>query len=165
MKNIAAFAATAICFTAILTCVICDLAIAGTLTWSLISGLSIVFAWLIVLPCLHSFTAALSAVTLFTLPYLYILGLLLHDAPLLFPIGVRMTVIALVYLWCVRLFFRFLRHRKAAAAACLLAVPLCLTINFCLTGFFGGPLVDGWDILAFFVMGIAAAVLLVSERR
>lgn len=51
MKNKLYFSIfTAICLIAVILCVICDLAISKTLTWSLISISSITFAWLILLP-------------------------------------------------------------------------------------------------------------------
>lgn len=165
MKNIVRLSCTALSLLGIIVCLICDLAVSGTLTWSPIPITSILFAWLIFLPFLRSVLRGLIAVTLFTIPYLYTLSKLLPTAALLFPIGIRMTVIVTVYLWCVCLLFKFLRTYKAAAAACLLVIPLCILINFCLAGFISEPLVDRWDMLTFSVTGIVSLLLFLLDRK
>lgn len=165
MKNIFALSYTALSLIGIFVCLICDLALSGTLTWSPIPIISITFAWLVFLPFLRSAIHGLTAVTLFTIPYLYTLSKLLPAAALLFPIGIRMTVIATGYLWCVCLLFKLLRTYKAAAAACLLVIPVCIIINFCLAEFTCEPLADRWDILTFSIMGITSLLLFLLDRK
>ncbi len=159
MKTIFALSYTVLSFIGIVVCLICDLVLSGTLTWSSIPICSILFAWLVFLPFLRSAVHGLTAVTLFTIPYLYVLSKLLPNAAMLFPLGIRMTAIALGYLWCVCLLFKFLRIYRAAAAACLLAIPVCLLINCVLTRFVRESPVDHWDILTFAVLGISAILL------
>ena len=165
MKIITFLSCTTLSFIGIIVCLICDLALYGTLTWSPIPICSILFAWLIFLPFPRSAVHGFTAVTLFTIPYLAVLSKLLPDVAMLFPIGIRMTAIALGYLWCVFLLFKFLRTYRAAAAACLLVIPVCLVINHCLAGFITEPLADRWDILTFFLMGSISLLLLFLDRK
>ena len=55
MKNkIVSILITLLSFIAILVCIICNLAILGKFTWSIITTISITFAWLVFIPIIKS---------------------------------------------------------------------------------------------------------------
>ena len=76
-------------------------------------------------------------------------------------VGVRASVISLVYLWCVYILFRKLSARKwkAAGISFLLLIPAYVCVNFSLASLTGEPLVDVWDILGYCVAAVLAAVM------
>lgn len=61
-----------------IVCSICDLAISGDLTWSLIPICSIIFAWVVSFPIIilgkKGITGSLVSLSIFVIPYLYILS-------------------------------------------------------------------------------------------
>ena len=64
--------------TGIMVCIICNIAISGNLTWSLIPVSSIIFAWLIFFPGIvlrkNKIIASLISLSIFIIPYLFLLG-------------------------------------------------------------------------------------------
>lgn len=64
-------------FIGIIVCVICDIAISGDLTWSLIPISSIIFTWVVSFPILilgkKGIMGSLISISIFVFPYLYIL--------------------------------------------------------------------------------------------
>lgn len=137
----------------IVVCVICDMALSGSLTWSLFPISSIIFAWFVLFPIVrrgaNGVTAALVWLSTLILPFLYTLSRLLPGQPLVFPIGARMALIALPFLWAFFALFKRLRGRRhlAAALTALLVIPLSLLVNLCLSSMIGEPFFDGWDFL------------------
>lgn len=170
-RRVSAIAFSGLLLTGMGVCAICDLAISGTLTWSLIPISAIVFAWLVCFPVVRFWDKgivwSLAALTVSIVPFLYILHRLIPGTGLLMPIGVRMAAIAVVYLWVVFGLFRSLKARKmvAAAVALLLVIPLGVSINVCLSRLIAEPLIDLWDAIEFAAAGIAAVVLLAVDRR
>lgn len=150
-------------------CAVCDIAISGTFTWSLIPISSILFSWVVTFPVIalgrRGVRGSLAALSVFTFLYLYILSEL-TGVRAVFSIGAAMTVIALVYLWLVIAVFYRLRARKAAAlgVSFLLGIPLLFAVNATLSGMIGEPPVDIWDILSVFVLLVAAFTAFVCER-
>lgn len=109
-------------------CVICDFCITGELGWSLIVIGSLVFAWLLLLPF---FTAkgscirkALLVLTLIQILYMGILGWCLNNS-MVFKLGSCISILCLVWLWCIYAVCSRLRERKLRAAGIffLTAVP------------------------------------------
>lgn len=153
-------------------CIICDLAIAGSLTWSRYVISSILFAWLIFIPVTrHGFhvigiTGLLAAVSVFTIPYLYTLSKIVGGNNLVLSIGIKTALPSIVFLWCVYALFRKLRSRRllAGALSFLLAVPLDLTINFILSGILSTPFFDGGDVLDLSIMFLCAVMLFMLDR-
>ena len=79
----------------IVVCVICDIALSGGLTWSLIPLSSIIFAWVISFPVIilgkRGIAGSLISLSLFILPFLYILSRLVNVSSV-FSIGAVMAV-------------------------------------------------------------------------
>ncbi|MDR2043269.1 MAG: helix-turn-helix domain-containing protein [Clostridium sp.] len=153
----------------VIVCTICDIAIAGAFTWSLIPISSIVFTWLSFFPVAKygrkGIVGSLIALSLLIVPFLYVLNILMSVGALLLPIGIRMSVISIAYLWVVFALFKTLKSRKliASAVSLLLAAPVCLLINFTLSKILAGPLLDIWDVLAFSIIAVAAVVLFIMD--
>ena len=153
----------------VIACVLCDMALSGGLTWSLIPASSILFAWIVFFPTTilgrRGICGSLISLSVFILPYLYVLCTLVKIR-LVFLIGAVMSIIAMIYLWLVFILFHRLRDRKLAAAraAVLLAIPFTFLINIVLSRFISTPVIDAWDIFSIFVLLIIACGLFVCER-
>lgn len=148
---------TAVLLTGIIVCAICDAAVFGRLTWSLIVISSILFAWLISIPAIslgkRGIIGSLVSLSVFVLPYLYVLSRLTGVRAVL-SIGAIMSVYSVVYLWSLAAIFKRLRERKAVAAgvAFLLAVPFMIVVNMTLSGILSEPLFDIWDAISVFLL-------------
>lgn len=160
----------------IVSCVVCDVAISGSFTWSLIPISSIVFGWLVLFPPIKwgekGIAVSLAALTIFTAPYLWVLSALIEPAELLLSVGIRMAAISILFLWVIYALFRLLRPRWriAASISLLLGIPVSLLINYILSGLINEPLLDIWDVLVFAILALSSTVLLawdftVRKRR
>lgn len=165
-KNVLfAFIYSIVLFLGIVVCSICDIAITGGLTWSCITLSSIIFAYVITFPIVilgkKGITGSLLALSIFLIPYLYLLGILIN-VPAVFTIGWRMSLISLVYLWGIYFVSCRLCARKfrAAGISVLLAIPLNICINFTLSKLLAEPRAAIWDILTVFLLLIIAFILL-----
>lgn len=119
---------------AIVVCVICDYFISDGLSWSLISGLSIVSAWLLLLPFLraknHATLKTLIVFSAISIPYLVALRCIL-DRPVVLSLGICIDVVVLLGLWCVYAIFRRCDDRawKAFGFSFLVMIPIPLAIT------------------------------------
>lgn len=152
----------------IIVCGICDIAMSGDLTWSLIPMSSIIFAWIISFPVIilgkKGIIGSLITVSIFAIPYLYILSILIKVSAL-FSVGTIMAIAALIYLWLIYLIFKRLGTRKWAATGmvCLLSIPVMLIINIILSRMISEPVIDIWDILSVFILLILAAAFFICD--
>ncbi len=146
----------------IMVCMICDLAITGSLTWSLIPTGSIAFAWVVSFPGIilgrKGMLISLISLSVFTVPYLFLLSHIL-GAKEVFSIGSVMGVIAIAFMWNVAAVFRRMGKSRIPAALgvnFLLAVPFLFIVNGALRKMIGEPILDVWDLLTVFVLLILA---------
>ncbi len=152
----------------ILVCAICDIAISGTFTWSLIPISSIIFAWVISFPITilgkRGIIGSLLSLSLFIFLYLYILGELVEVREV-FSIGSVMSAISIIYLWSIFAVFFRLRTRKwlALGITFLITIPYTLVVNISLSRLIGEKVVDVWDILTIFILLIAAFSVFVCD--
>lgn len=152
----------------IIVCVICDIALSGSLTWSLIPLSAIIFAWVISFPIIilgkRGVAGSLLSLSLFILPFLYILSRLIK-VPSIFSIGTAMAVTALVYLWLIFGLFKRFPNRTLAVwgTAVLLLIPLQFVINAVLSKMISEPFIEIWDILTTFILLIAAFTIFVCD--
>lgn len=169
IHNICAIAFSIPLLLGIIVCAICDMAVSGTFTWSLIPISSIIFIWLSLFPAVKygkkGIIGSVMSLSLLTIPFLYVLNSLIKINALLLPIGIKMSVISIVYLWVVFALFKTLKSRKliASAVSLLLVIPICFLINFTLSKIIGEPLFDIWDVLTFSVIAAAAAILFIID--
>lgn len=152
----------------IAVCAICDLAISGAFTWSLIPISSIIFAWVVSFPVTllgkRGIAGGLAAFSIFIFLYLYILSELV-GAGAVFSVGAAVSAASVLYLWLIYAVFRRMKERKmkAAGITCLISIPFMLAINIILSGMIGEPLVDVWDILSVFILLIAAFSVFICD--
>lgn len=155
-------------FIGMIVCAICDIAISGDLTWSLIPISSIIFTWVVSLPFIilgkKGILGSLISVSIFIIPFLYILSELVRGKAV-FSIGAVIAIISVVFLWLIFITFRRLRLRKLAATGItfLISIPYMLTINIILSRMISEPIFDIWDILSVFILMIFAFTFFVCD--
>jgi len=166
VQNISTTVFTCLLLLGILTCAIVDIAISGALTWSLIPISACVFGWLTFAPAIkygaRGISMSLIAFSVLVVPFLFILSFLIDSGGLLLSIGISISIVSIIYLWCVVAICKKLWSRKliACAISLLLALPLSLVINLILSRIILTPLFDIWDALSFGI-GVVVIVALV----
>ncbi|WP_312941687.1 helix-turn-helix domain-containing protein [Oscillibacter sp.] len=169
IQSICATAFSLLLLAGIVVCAICNMAISGNFTWSLFPISSIVFAWLVFFPVIKfgekGICGTMIALSVLIVPFLYVLDHLIEISDLILPIGIRMAIISMVFLWIVFALFKILKSRKriASAITLLLAIPMSFLINVSLSKIISEPLLDVWDIFAFCIFATAAILLLVKN--
>lgn len=151
-------------------CLICDKAISGKLTWSLIPLVSCAFAWVVFFPAIkfsgRGVVISLTALSAALIPYLFALSKLIGAGELFMKIGVRMSAVAIALLWLVFIIHRILGKRKliAAAVSLLAVIPALVLINVSLVSLIGGEVFDFWDILSSAVIALTSLSLFIMDR-
>lgn len=159
---------SAILLIGLMVCTICDVAISGNLTWSLIPISSIIFTWVVSFPIIilgkKGILGSLMSISIFIIPYLYILSSLIK-AKAVFSIGAIMALISIMYMWFIFWIFNRLKIRKlfATGITFLLSIPYMLLINVILSRMISEPIVDVWDILSIFILLIFSFVFFVWD--
>ena len=79
--------------------------------------------------------------------------------------GTIMSVIAIIYLWCIFGIFKFLQTRKikAVGITLLLSIPFYLIINIVLSRMISEPIIDIWDILSALILLVLASILFLYD--
>lgn len=155
--------------TGIIACLICNLAISGSLTWSLIPVSSIVFVWAISFPGImlgkRGIIVSFISLSVFIVPYLFLLSSLIK-AKEVFSVGAVMAVASVVFLWIiVAVFNRIGKSGKLVALGTtfLLAIPFIFIVNVLLSKLIAEPVLDVWDILSVLMLLIAAFVAFICD--
>lgn len=165
-QNLAAIIFSVMLFLGIIVCSICDIAISGKLTWSLYPISSVILAWLIFIPMIKfgnkGILGSLISLSIFIIPFLYVISAVIGNNAIM-PIAVRISLLALAYLWCVYFIFKKLKGQKilATAFSLLLAIPLCLIINFWIAKLLSVEFLDIWDFLSFAIIIVGVIGLLI----
>ncbi len=152
----------------IFVCCICDIAIAGELTWSLIVLSSILITWIVTFPVIllgkKGVLAAMIAISVLIEPFMYILSILIKVDEV-FRIGALMSLISIVFLWIIYVLYHRLKERKLLATGItfLFAIPFNFLINTVLSKMIGEPVVDIWDILSAFILLIMAGAFIIGD--
>ena len=146
----------------IMVCVICNIAISGNLTWSFIPVSSIVFAWVITFPSIfwgkRGIIVSLISLSVFIVPYLFLLGSLLK-AKEVFSVGAVMAVVSIIFLWIIVAVFKRMERKLAALGTTFLsAIPFMIIVNVILSKMMDEPVLDVWDMLSIFMLLILAFV-------
>lgn len=154
----------------ILVCLICNIAISGNLSWSLIPISSMVFAWAITFPIMRmgkrGLVIGLISLSIFILPYLYLLGHLTKTKDV-FSVGAVMATASMVFLWIIAFVFRCIgkaRRYLALGITFLLAVPFLFVINVLLSRRIETSLLDVWDVLTVFILLLLAFVSFICDH-
>ncbi len=151
----------------IMVCLICNIAISGNLTWSLIPVSSIVFAWVISFPSIiwgkRGIIVSLISLSVFAIPYLFLLGSLLKTEEV-FSVGAMIAVASIVFLWIiVAVFKRIERKLVALGTTFLLTIPLNIIVNVILSKMIEEPVFDVWDMMSTFILLILAFVSFICD--
>mgnify|MGYP000380957781 CR=1 FL=1 len=115
-------------------CLICDYFTSDRLSWSLIAAVSIIAAWLMILPSLISRTKivlkTLVVVSAIPIPLLAILSLLLNKS-VIFTLGICITLIAIAAIWIIYGIFRKCAKNlwRAFGFALLVLIPVPIAIT------------------------------------
>lgn len=115
-------------------CLGCDYFISKGLSWSLIATVSILAAWLVVLPSLTAkskiILKTLFTVSIIPVPLLAVLAVLLKKSIVL-TMGTCFSLIAIAIMWAVYgIFLRYKRHLwRALGFALLLFIPAAIAIT------------------------------------
>lgn len=132
-KNILAVLSLAFMI-AVVACVITDLCISKSLTWSLVVILSLAFSWILLFPFFRAKEKVIRktfiVLSLEVIPFLVVLSRLLK-MPDIWKMGSGISIVSLIGLWCVYAVFVKIKDRKfrAAGIAFLVAVPVTWGIN------------------------------------
>lgn len=142
----------------IIVCLICNIAISGNLTWSLIPVSSIVFAWVISFPSMilgkRGIIVSLISLSAFIVPYLFLLGSFIK-AKEVFSVGAVVAVVSIVFLWIIVAVFNLIgKERKLVALGTtfVLAIPFVIIVNIILSHMIAEPILDVWDMLSIFML-------------
>ena len=152
----------------IMVCAICDIATSGDITWSLIPISSIIFTWVVSFPFMilekKGIVWSLLSLSIFVIPYLYILSDLVNVKNVFF-IGTVMAIISIIYFWLIFLIFQRLRDRKLIGFGItfLLSIPVTLIINITISKMISEPILDIWDILSAFILLIVSFTFFVCD--
>ena len=100
------------CFIAIVTCIIVNIVTNGKITWGIYPILSIPFGFLMIVPLFaksHRIALTLSSITIFLLPYLFLLAKVTPIKGWFIPLGLPIAITGLITIWIFYLLLRYLR--------------------------------------------------------
>ena len=134
MKKWGLYVLSLMCLIAIMVCVICDYAMAKTLTWSLIVVLSLIAGWLVFVPLISAGSKGIKqswiVISIITLPFLAGLSAVLKS-PLILSMGSSIAVLSIAAAWGI--YGVFVKCQKriflALALSLLIAIPLACGIT------------------------------------
>lgn len=172
VKLISKLVISAICLLGILICIICDMAITGTYTWSLYPITSIIFAWLIIIPLFqfekNKVCMSLISISIFIIPFLFILNKIIGGIKFMLPIGIPISLISIAYMWVIYILFSIKKVTKwnAAAISIILGIPVSLLISYTVAKFTNEPIADVWDILSWGILAMVSMVFyFIGKKR
>lgn len=153
----------------ILVCLICNIAISGKLTWSLIPISSIIFAWVVFFPSIRlgkrGIYFSFISLCVFIVPYLFLLSRLTQEKRV-YSIGSVMAVTSIIFLWIIAaVFSRMGKTQKLVALGIsfLLTIPFLFIINVILSQMIAEPILDIWDMLIIFILLISAFICFICD--
>lgn len=153
----------------ITVCLICNIAISGALTWSMIPVSSMIYAWVIAFPAIilgrRGIFPSLLSMSIFTVPYLFMLSRL-TGVNGVFSIGTATAFVSILFLWIVAAICKRIGKSgrlTAAGITFLSAIPLVFFINAILAKLIAEPLFDVWDALTVFILLILAFGCLLGD--
>lgn len=179
IKILCAVSITIACIVGIIACSICDWAINNNFTWSLFPISSIIYAWFWVIPVTlmgkKGIIPSIVFLSILTIPFLLILDKLiklnnLAVNDLIVPIGVKTSIVSIIYIWIVYFLFHIYRTKKllAASITCLIAVPVTFLINLIVDYYTRKSIYDVWNIfdyLIFIVLAVVFAYINIKRKE
>ena len=170
-KQILGFLLLASAAISIIVCVMIDMAISGTFTWSLYPIVSVIFASSLLRPIIQNgkngIVATLRILTVGIVPYLYVLDQIAGTETIITKAGGIIAGLVLIYLWIAYFIAKHSRRRKLLSfgITMILAVPLCILINYSLSLTLTpkAAAFDVWDVLSIGILLSVGAVLIISD--
>ncbi len=166
-RLVAALILSAISFIAIIICIICNYAIEGALSWALFPISSIIFTLLVIIPIIlwgkKGITISLIMFSILIILFLFVLERIIGIKGLIMPIGSRISIISIIYLWIV--FFLFTKSKLykyvSFAATLIIAIPITWWINIVSAKYTGQPAVDIWDVMTYSILAVLGIITFV----
>lgn len=157
---------SAVSLIAIITCMICNYAIERTLSWALFPISSIIFTLLFVMPMIlwgkKRVSLSLIMFSVSIIPFLFVLEKIIGRAGLIMPIGARVSIIAVIYLWIIFFLFKSKLYKYVSTVLTLmLSIPIELWINSVVSKFTDQPAFDIWNILAYSIIAVISIIIFV----
>ncbi len=158
---------SAISLLAVIVCIICNYAIEGNLSWALFPISSIIFVLLVTMPLiLWIKKRTIMSLTMFSVlivPFLFVLEKIIGAQGLLMPVGMRVSAIAVIYLWLIFFLFSNSKVYKyvSTAIALFAGLPVTWGINTVVSKFTGQPATDIWDVLTYSILGISGIAVFI----
>ncbi|SFA93640.1 hypothetical protein SAMN05216249_10574 [Acetitomaculum ruminis DSM 5522] len=155
-------------FLAVIICNVCDYAISKSLTWSLITLISIFFAWIISFPMTllgkKGIKISLVFTSIFILPFLYGLSYLTKTEAV-FRLGAMVCVIGLIFLWMSYCLYLYFKNRKLFSMGIILLslIIFGIMINYYLSKKLETEIFNIWDILSGLLIFAAAIIMFVLD--
>lgn len=168
LKLVLSLTFSALMLIGILVCAIVDVAISGSVTWSLYPISSIIFAWCVIFPGAFlgkkGFLPSIIALTVLIVPYLFVLDKIAAAEGKILKTGAGAAVISLAFLWGVWFIMKRFKAKKllGAGISTILAAPVCVLINYSLSLTLApeAGALDIWDVLSTVVLVFAGFILI-----
>ena len=99
------------------------------------------------------------------IPFLFVIDVLVKSNDMILPIGSRMAVISIAYIWGVYLIFIKTKKRRwlGLALACLLAIPIDILINISVAKLISLPIMTNGDMFEVILLAVLAAGFFVMD--
>lgn len=156
-RKIIGFIYTGIMILGAIICLICNFAINGFFSWSLIPLSSIIFVWLMTIPLIlmgrKGIVRGLIICSILIIPYLYVLSEII-DIRGVFTYGAVYGLLSVSYIWCVYFIFKRFSKRMVLAIAytLIMTIVLKIAIDVATSKMFNVPMIDAWNILSLGVL-------------
>ena len=129
---------------AIGVCLIVDFAINRRIVWAGMPIISIIFAWIVVLPLFlakrHKLIFSLMAATIVTIPFLFLLERLVPIKNWFYSIGLNVALISIVSIWITFVVFKYVKISiwfKSAITVFLFGVIVSTATNYYVNVYLG----------------------------
>ena len=159
------------CVISIITCIIVDFAINRQITWSAYAILSVPFGWLILSPLVvknHGITISLCSLTLFVLPFLFLLDKITPVAGWFAPLGIPSAAVGVPIIWIIYLLFRFFKFNpwyKSAITVFLVGVIGNLVIDYYVNVHLNEGLISLSTLISSAGCAVLAVLLILQGRK
>ena len=163
-----------ICIISIITCVIVNLAIDQTITWSAYPILSVPFGWLILSPMIikkYGIILSICSLDLFILPFLLILDKITPGSSWFIPLGIPSAIAGVIMIWVAYVLFRFVKtnlYYKSAIIVFLVGAIVNPVISYYTDKFLNedsGLLSIILQTAAFIIVSVALFVLGYKRKK
>ena len=162
---------TTVFLLAMLVCGICDYALHANLTWSVFPISAIAFAWLVLAPLIwckkHRVTKALLSLTVWMVPFLWVIEANSPVTGWLLPLGVPASLMGLAYLWILCWLFCYTKWNRwsCASIAMLLMPALDFGLDLVVAQALETPMEWVQNLLSVLVGLLVAAILFSIGKR